>query len=68
MLTLQIQDDILKKKIADILQNDFDGNPEKMLQELIKSYTAQLDRLNYSGILKWEQDGLKYQKEIRGEW
>ena len=68
MLTLQIQDDILKKQIADMLQNDFDGNPDKMLQELIKSYTAQLDRLNYSGILKWKQDGLMYQKETRGEW
>ncbi len=28
---------------------------------------AQLNRLKYSGILKWEKDGLTYQKELRRE-
>jgi len=39
-----------------------------MLQELFKAYTAQLNRLKCSGILKWGKDGLAFQKEVRGEW
>jgi len=65
MLTLQIHDDALEKQVNDLLQQRFDGNPEKMLLELIRSYRVQLNRLQYSGILKWEQDGLAFQKEIR---
>jgi hypothetical protein len=68
MLTLQIQDRALEKELNDLLQQKFNGNAEKMLQELIKLYTSQLNRLNYSGILKWEKDGLTFQKEIRSEW
>ncbi|MCG8347487.1 MAG: hypothetical protein MI924_06865 [Chloroflexales bacterium] len=68
MLTLQIQDQALEKKLNDLLQQKFDGNVEKMLQEFITLYTSQLNRLNYSGILKWEKDGLTFQKEIRSEW
>jgi len=68
MLTLQIQDRILEKQLTELLQQKFHGNSEEMLQELVKSYTAQLNRLKYSGILKWEKDGLTFQKEIRSEW
>ncbi len=68
MLTLQIQDRILEKQLTELLQQKFNGNPEKMLQELVRTYTAQLNRLKYSGILKWEKDGLTFQKEIRSEW
>jgi hypothetical protein len=68
MLTLQIQDRTLEKQLTELLQQKFNGNSEKMLQELVKSYTAQLNRLKYSGILKWEKDGLTFQKEIRSEW
>jgi hypothetical protein len=68
MLTLQIQDRSLEKQLTELLQQKFNGNSEKMLQELVKSYTAQLNRLKYSGILKWEKDGLTFQKEIRSEW
>lgn len=68
MLTLQIQDRTLEKQIADLLQQSFDGNSDKMLQELLKSYTSQLDRLKYSGILNWQMDGLTFQKEVRSEW
>lgn len=68
MLTLQIQDRTLEKQIRELLQQKFNGNSEKMLQELLKTYTAQLNRLQYSGILKWEKDGLTFQKEIRSEW
>ncbi|GIK38788.1 MAG: hypothetical protein BroJett011_26210 [Chloroflexota bacterium] len=68
MLTLQIQDRTLEKQITELLQQKFNGNSEKMLQELIRTYTAQLNRLQYSGILKWEKDGLIFQKEIRSEW
>ena len=68
MLTLQIQDRILEKQLTELLQQKFNGNSDKMLQELIKTYTAQLNRLKYSGILKWEKDGLMFQKEIRSEW
>lgn len=32
MLTLQIQDRTLEKQIADLLQQSFDGNSDKMLQ------------------------------------
>jgi hypothetical protein len=68
MLTLQIQDRALEKELNDLLQQKFNGDAEKMLQELIKLYASQLNRLNYSGILKWEKDGLTFQKEIRSEW
>ncbi|MFN8459869.1 MAG: hypothetical protein U0401_35345 [Anaerolineae bacterium] len=68
MLTLQIQDRTLEKQLTELLQHEFQGNSDKMLQELVKSYTAQLNRLKYSGILKWEKDGLTFQKEIRSEW
>jgi hypothetical protein len=68
MLTLQIQDRALEKQLTELLQQKFNGNSEKMLQELVRSYTAQLNRLKYSGILKWEKDGLTFQKEVRSEW
>ena len=68
MLTLQIKDHALEKQLTELLQQKFNGNSEKMLQELIRTYTAQLNRLKYSGILKWEKDGLTFQKEIRSEW
>ena len=68
MLTLQVQDRTLEKQLTELLQQKFNGNAEKMLQELVKTYTAQLNRLKYSGILKWDKDGLTFQKEIRSEW
>jgi len=68
MLTLQIEDQALEKQFSTLLQQRFDGNTEKMLEELLRIYTAQLDRINYSGILKWRKDGLAFQKEIRREW
>lgn len=68
MLTLQIHDQALAEQLTDLLNQRFDGNLEKMLEELIRLYTAQLNRLQYSGILTWEKDGLTYQKEIRSEW
>lgn len=68
MFTLQIQDRILEKQLTELLQQKFDGDSEKMLQELVKSYLSQRNRLKYSGMLKWEKDGLAFQKEIRSEW
>ena len=68
MLTLQIDDRALEKQFTELLQQKFNGNAEKMLEELIRIYTAQLNRLKYSGILKWNKDGLTFQKEIRSEW
>ena len=68
MLTLQIYDLTLEKQLTELLHRQFNGDPEKMLQELIEFYTSHLNRLKYSGILKWEKDGLTFQKEIRSEW
>lgn len=68
MLTLQIENKTLEKQLTEILQQKFDGNAEEMLQEFVKTYKAQLDRLHYSGFLKWEKDGLAFQKELRSEW
>ena len=68
MLTLQIDDRALEKQFTELLQQKFNGDAEKMLEELIRIYTAQLNRLKYSGILKWNKDGLTFQKEIRSEW
>lgn len=68
MLTLQIRNRALARQISELLQQKFDGDPEQMLQEFIKLYTSQISRLQYSGILKWEKDGLTFQKEIRSEW
>ena len=68
MLTLQIQDHALEKQLTELLQQKFDDNADKMLQEFLRTYMAQLNRLKYSGILKWEKDGLTFQKEMRSEW
>lgn len=68
MLTLHVQEHTLEKQLTELLQQKFNGNSEKMFQELVRVYTAQLNRLQYSGILKWEKDGLAFQKEIRNEW
>lgn len=68
MFTLQIQDHILEEQMIELLQQTFKGNSERMLQELVKTYLSQHNRLKYSGILKWEKDGLAFQKEIRSEW
>jgi hypothetical protein len=67
MLTLQIDDRALEKQFTELLQQKFNGNAEQMLEALIRTYTAQLNRLKYSGILKWNKDGLTFQKEIRSE-
>ncbi len=68
MLTLQVYDQSLEKQIVDMLDESFNGDSEKMLQEFVRLYTSRLERLKYSGILKWEGDGLAFQKEIRSEW
>jgi hypothetical protein len=68
MLTLQIKNHALEKQLTELLQQKFNGDSDEMLQELIKTYTTQLDRLKYSGILKWGKDGLAFQKEIRNDW
>ncbi|MEZ4512218.1 MAG: hypothetical protein R3C62_10095 [Chloroflexota bacterium] len=68
MLILQIQNHTLEQQLTELLQQKFNGNADKMLPELVKSYATQLNRLEYSGVLKWEKDGLAFQKEIRHEW
>lgn len=68
MLTLRIKDLALEKQLTELLQQKFNGDTDEMLQEFVRTYTAQLDRLKYSGILKWEKDGLTFQKELRNEW
>ncbi len=68
MLNLQIHNQHLETQLTQLLVQRFSGNPEKMLQEFVQLYTSSLERLKYSGILTWEQDGLSYQKEIRNEW
>jgi len=68
MLKLQIHNPHLEDQLTQLLGQRFNDNPEKMLQEFVQLYTFSLERLKYSGILTWEQDGLTYQKEIRSEW
>ena len=68
MLNLQIHNQHLEKQLTQLLGQRFNNNPEKMLQEFVQLYTSHLERLKYSGILIWPQDGLAYQKEIRSEW
>lgn len=68
MITLQIRNQALEKQLTDLMNDRFNGDLEKMLQELIRLYTPQLNRLKYSGILTWEKDGLAFQKEVRSEW
>ena len=67
MLILRIKDHTLEKQFTELLQQKFNGDSDEMLQEFVKTYTAQLERLKYSGILKWEKDGLTFQKELRAE-
>jgi hypothetical protein len=68
MLTLQIHDQYLEKRLTELLNQRFNGNSEKMLYEFVWVYTSQLNRLKYSGILKWEKDGVAFQRETRDEW
>ncbi len=68
MLTLKIRDHTLEQQLTELLHEKFNGNPEKMLQELVRLYMSQLNRAKFSGILKWKKDGLVFQKEIRSEW
>ena len=68
MLTLQVRDKYLERQLTELLNYRFDGNSEKMMREFVRLYTSQLNRLKYSGILKWEKDGLAFQREIRNEW
>ena len=68
MLTLEIHDQTLAGQISKLLAQDFENNPDKMLGELIRSYVRQQERMQYSGILTWDTDGLAYQKVIRHEW
>lgn len=68
MLTLQVNDHALEKELSEILHQKFNNNSEAMLQALVKLYQSQLNRMQYSGILKWDEDGLAYQKEIRRDW
>jgi len=68
MLTLTIEDENLEKQLKAILTERFDDDSERMLRDFVKMYSARLDRLRYSGILKWHKDALLYQKEQRDEW
>jgi hypothetical protein len=68
MLTLEIRDRKLQKKLAHLLDKEFKGDPERMMVELLRPYQSRMNRLKYSGILKWDRDGLVYQKEVRSEW
>ncbi|MSP14839.1 MAG: hypothetical protein EXR62_17995 [Chloroflexi bacterium] len=68
MLNLQIHDHDLEGKIKELLDQKFNGDFEEMLREFIRIYSSQLNRSKYSGILKWEKDGLAYQKEVRSDW
>lgn len=68
MVTLEVQDKTLEKQLTELLDQQFKGNVETMLRELVEVYTTQRNRLKYSGILHWPQDPLTYQKGIRSEW
>jgi hypothetical protein len=68
MLTLQVQDKTLEQQLTELLSQNFNGNLEKMLREFVRIYGSQRNRLKYSGILKWEKDGLISQRELRSEW
>lgn len=68
MVTLELHDRALEKKLSDLLRDEFGGDADKMVQQLLESYAAALERLRFSGILTWETDALAYQKELRGEW
>ena len=51
--------------------------PKKEFQKLLENQknkifgpvdVINIDRKKFSGILKWNSDGLEYQKKIRNEW
>jgi hypothetical protein len=68
MLTLEIHDRNLIEKLTDLLQKRFNGDPERMLAELLRLYNDRLTRLDYSGRIHWPTDALDYQREVRSEW
>ncbi len=68
MLTLEINDQHLEQQIDQLLHQDFAGDTRKMLEMLIQYYTLRQQRAQYSGVIKWNQDGLEYQKALRDEW
>lgn len=68
MFTFQISDKVLEQQLTDLLAQQFDGDIEAMMRELVQLYLTRLQRLNYSGIIHWPEDPLTYQKEVRGDW
>lgn len=68
MLTLEIHDGTLIERLTELLQSRFNGDPERMLMELLRLYYDRLSRLDYSGSLHWPVDGLEFQQQARNEW
>jgi len=68
MLILEVRNQALEEQLSELLQQAFNGDSERMLAELVEKYTAQSQRLQFSGILKWPQDGVEFQRELRNEW
>ena len=54
MLTLTVKDQSLQKELNTLLNEHFDGDSEKMLQELVQFYALRLERLLFSGFLAWD--------------
>lgn len=68
MLVIKVSDATLERELHTLLQFQFDGDVERMLQQLVEAYTAKKHRLQYSGVLKWPVDALAYQKDMRHDW
>lgn len=49
-----------------IIKENIDDDEKKKIQEIEKKHL--FHAYKYCGVLKWEIDPLRYQKELRDEW
>ena len=64
-MLIEIHDHALVERLTELLQKRFDGDPDRMLAELLRLYSDRLSRLDYSGRIQWPGDALEYQHEVR---
>lgn len=68
MLIIEVKNPALEQEIDELLNRQFDGDVEHMMQQLLSAFAAYRERIKYSGILAWPSDALAYQREVRDEW
>ncbi len=58
----------LREQIHLILKNHFHGHVAEMTDWLHQTYEMDFQKADYSGILKWPENPLSYQRRLRDDW